>query len=147
VNALASFLALSTSDKALLLRAFATLGLVRGALLFLPLARLRAWAQRRGAGARSVDRVVWAISAASRRTPGTTCLVSAFALQRLLAREGHVAAIHIGVAKKQERLAAHAWVECEGRMLIGAYEAGDYTHLLAWRTASSEPSAAPLDPG
>jgi hypothetical protein len=139
MRSIAAFLALSSGDKALLLRAFAVLTMVRVALAILPLERLRAWArQLRSSDGGTVDRVVWAVSTASRRVPGVTCLVSAFALQRLLAREGHASELHIGVAKRGEVLAAHAWVACEGRTLIGEYDDEDYTHLIAWRAA--EPS-------
>jgi hypothetical protein len=137
---IATFLALSGGDKMLVLRAFAALLFVRVALAALPLERLRGWArQLRSSGDRSVDRIVWAVSAASRRMPGATCLVSAFALQRLLSREGHASELHIGVAKRDQVLAAHAWVVCEGRTLIGEYDGDDYTHLIAWRVA--EPSS------
>jgi hypothetical protein len=135
MRAAASFLALSRSDRALLLRTIAALVLVRFALGMLPLARLRAWAMRMGSGTLPVDRIVWAISAVSRRMSGTTCLVSAFALQRLLSREGHASQLHIGVAKREQKLAAHAWVVCEGRTLIGEYESDGYTQLLVWRVA------------
>jgi hypothetical protein len=139
MKGLAAFLALGLGEKTLLLRAFAALLTARGALTVLPLGRLRAWArQMRASDGRPVDQIVWALSAASRRTPGATCLVSAFALQRLLSREGHASELHIGVAKRGEALAAHAWVVCEGRTLIGEYDGEDYTHLIAWRVA--EPS-------
>src|SRR5471030_2636007 len=139
MRAIAAFLALSGGDKVLLLRAFAALVMVRVALAILPLERLRVWArQMRPLGSGSVDRIVWAVSAASRRMPGATCLVSAFALQRLLSREGHASELHIGVAKRDQVLAAHAWVVCEGRTLIGEFDGEDYTHLIAWRVA--EPS-------
>jgi hypothetical protein len=139
MRAFAAFLALGGCDRMLMLRAFAALATVRIALALLPLERLRAWArQMRSVQGHPVDRIVWAVSAASRRMPGATCLVSAFALQRLLAREGHASDLHIGVAKRGEALAAHAWVVCEGRTLIGEYDGEDYTHLIAWRVA--EPS-------
>jgi hypothetical protein len=136
MKAIAAFLALSGGDKGLVLRAVAALTTVRVALIILPLERLRTWARNMRPGhGRPVDRIVWAVSAASRRMPGTTCLVSAFALQRLLAREGHASELHIGVTKRDQALAAHAWVVCEGRTLIGEYDGDDYTHLIAWRVA------------
>jgi hypothetical protein len=144
MRAIASFLALPAGERVLLLRAVGALILVRLALNVLPLARLRAWAARLGTGTGSVDRIVWAVSAASRRMPATTCLISAFALQRLLSQEGHASELHIGVAKRDRKLAAHAWVVCEGRTLIGEYEGDDYMHLLAWR--ATRPSGGSSEP-
>jgi hypothetical protein len=138
---LASFLALPAGDRLLLLRAFAALALARAALHLVSTERLRGWASRFKPGTRPVERVAWAVSTASRLTPGTTCLASAFALQRLLSVEGHASELHIGVAKREQRLAAHAWVVCGGRTLIGEYGSDGYTHLLAWRVA--EPSGGP----
>jgi hypothetical protein len=135
MKTIASLMALARGDRALLLKAVGMLVLVRFALHLLPLARLRAWATRRGAHEAPVDRIVWAVSAASRRMPGTSCLISAFALQRLLSRAGYASELHIGVAKRDEKLAAHAWVVCEGRILIGAHDDDPYTPLVAWPAA------------
>jgi hypothetical protein len=132
MKTIASLVALSREDRALLLKAVGTLVLVHLALHLLPLARVRAWATRRGRRGAAAERIAWAVSAASRRMPGTSCLMSAFALQRLLSRAGHESELHIGVAKREGKLAAHAWVECDGRILIGAREDDPYTPLLAW---------------
>ena len=51
-----------------------------------------------------------------------TCLPRALALQRMLARRGIVAALRIGVRKEAATLAAHAWVEVDGRA-VGEPEA------------------------
>lgn len=68
----------------------------------------------------SVDNVVWAISRTQRLVPGATCLVQALAAERLLRESGHAAVIRIGVQKEQkESLSAHAWVEVDGRTVIG----------------------------
>jgi len=134
VRTLARFLALSGADRRLLLRALAALLIVRVALSLVSVERLRLWAARtQTPGApQPIERVAWAVSAVSRRLPGATCLVSALALQRLLSREGHPSALHIGVARHGQAFAAHAWVEVEGRTLIGEVE-DEYARLLAWR--------------
>ena len=79
------------------------------------------------------DRVVWAVVVASRYVPMSTCLTQALAAQVLLARRGYSAHLHIGVAKEgaEAKLKAHAWVESDGKVLIGGSEPGRYTHLLA----------------
>ena len=66
--------------------------------------------------------------------PGTTCLVAALALQRLLGGQGHVSELVIGVARTRSEFAAHAWVVCGGEILVGADAGQDYARLLAWRS-------------
>ncbi|MDP1749961.1 MAG: lasso peptide biosynthesis B2 protein [Reyranella sp.] len=130
---LAAFFTLPWSDRRLLIEAFATLGFVRVVLHVWTIERLRRWAGRLERGSKPVDRIVWAVRTASRRTPGTTCLGSALALQRLLSAEGYVSELHIGVARQQPGLVAHAWVVHEGQVLIGDEEQATYTQLTNWR--------------
>ncbi|MBX6771142.1 MAG: lasso peptide biosynthesis B2 protein [Chloroflexi bacterium] len=48
------------------------------------------------------------------------CLVQALTVHALLRRHGQPSSLHIGVRKGERgRLEAHAWVECEGSILIG----------------------------
>jgi len=137
VRRLVAFLALPLAEQTLLIRALATLAMVRIGLVVLPIARLRAWATRRGTGTRAVGRLVWAAGAASRALPGTTCLASAFTLQRLLAREGHPSELHIGVAREPQGFAAHAWLTCDGQILVGEEQRGGYKPLVAWTSVES----------
>ena len=68
----------------------------------------------------SPERLAWAVQAAARRVPGATCLTQALALHRLLAKAGHASEIRIGVAKGERgSLESHAWVVCDGRVLVG----------------------------
>ncbi len=130
---LATYFALPRRDRALLIQAFATLVLVRAALHLVTIDRLRAWAGRVRQGTTPVDRVVWAVRAASRRMPGATCLSSALALQRLLSAQGHASELHIGVAHEPNGIAAHAWILHEGHVLIGEEGQERYTVLTTWR--------------
>lgn len=139
MSRLGRFLALSAGDKLLLAKAFVTLIGVRVALRAVPIERLRAWACRIGDGSRPVARIAWAGRTAARWLPGTTCLVSALAVQRLLSSSGHRGELHIGVARENARFAAHAWVECDGEVLVGEHERDLYTRLVAWR-ASAPPA-------
>ena len=66
-------------------------------------------------------RYIWAVRALSKRMLGNKpCLTQALALRWLLQRCGEVVQVHIGVRKNDEgEFAAHAWLEKEGRVLIG----------------------------
>lgn len=75
------------------------------------------------------ERIPWAIRVASRYVPrGSNCLVQAVATQAMLARRGRSAQIRIGAAKDNDtQFKAHAWVECEGRIVIGGAGVSQYT--------------------
>lgn len=68
-----------------------------------------------------VERLVWAVDAASRQLPlELTCLPRAITLQILLARRRHPSEIRIGVHRDTTgEFLFHAWVESDGRILIG----------------------------
>lgn len=67
------------------------------------------------------ERAAWAANAVGHRLlPERPCLTQALVLQYVLLRNGDESAqLHIGVAKRDEELRAHAWVERNGRVLIG----------------------------
>lgn len=68
----------------------------------------------------------------SRYIPHTTCLVQALAVQVFLTRNGYSPQLNIGVAKTDSgQLQAHAWVECDGWLVLGGYNAECYTPLLS----------------
>ncbi len=60
--------------------------------------------------------------AAAHHLQPMTCLPRALALQRMLARRGVDSVLRIGVRKEAETIAAHAWVEVDGRA-VGEPEA------------------------
>ena len=66
--------------------------------------------------------VTWAVAGVGRRLPGTRCLPEALAAHRLLLHHGVPAQFRIGVQRPGERLAAHAWVESRGRVVVGALD-------------------------
>ena len=128
------FLRLPGAERALLLQAAFFILLVRLALRFLSVERLQAlachWAGRAAIPVIS-DRIVWAVEAAARHIPASTCLSKAVAAQALLARHGYTAQLMIGVVKDDAcRLEAHAWITCQDRILIGGPETARYTPLL-----------------
>jgi hypothetical protein len=128
------FLRLSRSERTLLLQAAFSILAVRVGLRFLSFERLQVFACRRAGRATapvSSDRIVWAVEAAARTIPASSCLSKALAAQALLARHGYASQLMIGVAKDEAlRLEAHAWITCQDRVLIGGPETGRYTPLL-----------------
>jgi hypothetical protein len=126
VRKLRKLVGLPTSDRRLLLKASTVLCVVRIGLWTLPFARVRRLLAKTASegsqpnGGPSVDRVTWAVSTAARYVPRSSCLVQALTIKRLLAGLGHEAELHIGVAKDDKgHLEAHAWVEREGKILLG----------------------------
>jgi hypothetical protein len=79
----------------------------------------------------SSNRIVWAVELASRHVPATSnCLIRALATNALLARQHYPARLHIGVAKGTDnKLQAHAWVESDGKVVIGGSELGEFVPL------------------
>ena len=60
--------------------------------------------------------------AAAHHLAPMTCLPRALALRKMLAQRGIPSALRIGVRKEAATIAAHAWVEVEGRA-VGEPEA------------------------
>jgi len=144
VSRLTTLLSMPAESRRLLVRALAINIHARLALHVLSIDRLRAWATEPGTATNDIDRLVWAGRAAARRTPFATCLSSALALQRLLARHGHDSELHIGVSSDGGGFAAHAWVERDGRVLIGEEEQHRYTRLMSWTARPGDaPAPAP----
>ncbi len=75
-------------------------------------------------------RIVWAVTAVSRYVPKASCLTQALAAEALLCRNGYPAAVHIGVAKTvSATLEAHAWVEYQGKIVLGGGGMDRFTPL------------------
>ena len=71
---------------------------------------------------RAIDilRAARVVDAALDVYPAATCLKKSLVLMRILRRRGHEATVHLGVQKSADRFRAHAWVECDGRVLLDA---------------------------
>src|SRR5207248_10673296 len=92
-------------------------------------------ARERSARAPEVDRLGWALGAAARRVPGATCLVQALAARILLGRQRIPAVVRIGVARERGApLESHAWVESEGRVVVGDAHLDRYAPIATWGT-------------
>ena len=116
--------------RSMLLTAIASLG-----LRILPFATLQTWLQpwpdRAAPFAGSAGDIVWAVTVAGRYVPGATCLVQALVGERLLRRAGYPAELRIGVANQPD-FHAHAWVESNGKVVLGETETvSEFTSLPA----------------
>jgi len=159
MGAPAKFLALGWRDRGLLMAASCALA---GAWIGLRTAGFEA-TQRAAGGARashawcgppprrrrmppSAERIAWAVRAAGEYLPGGgNCLVRALATQALLTRYGYPAQLRIGVRKAEDGgLAAHAWLEAGGAIVIGDFAMGEYTALVAPSARQSAMAQMPV---
>lgn len=134
------FLRLPAAQRCLLIRAAVLVGAIRLGLWLLPFRVVRGTVRRlappvQGPVAgdwRAAARIAWAVRLVSRYVPAATCLTQALAVQVLLRQWGYPACLRIGVAREADgKLAAHAWVESQGRIVIGGTDASiaQYTAL------------------
>jgi hypothetical protein len=140
MKALVSFYRLPAKEKYLLATAALVLSAIRLALRLVPfrvLRRLLKSRRRRSVGivqsqAYTVDRIAWAVGLCSRRVAEPTCLAQALAAVLLLKHVGHDGHLRIGVAKDEGgKLQAHAWVESNGRVVVGGITALSHFTVLS----------------
>lgn len=108
--------------------------LVWAGLRLFPLTRVLSWCENEAgqssghpdnrSGTQYAERMAWAAQAVGRRLFGSgPCLVQALALNWFYSRHGIPGRLCIGVAKEGDgRLAAHAWLESGGRVVVGGPE-------------------------
>ena len=100
-------------------RAWAVLLAADLCLRAFPFARVERWLSPAFSSTREeseVGRLVWATEAAARHhLYPMRCLPKALCLRWLLGRHGIESELRIGVARQDGGLAAHAWVERQGR--------------------------------
>lgn len=134
-EALRKFIRLPARERAVLARTVFTLGAARLVTWVLPFAvgrRLLVGRRRAATSTVTRDQVRWAMAHAQRVVPRATCLPQALAAESLLTRAGLPADLQIGVMKTASgKLTAHAWVESDGRIVVGDLggELAAYTRL------------------
>ena len=135
---LLKFMHLAPGDRRLLVSTTFLLGAIRLGLRLLPFRTLRRVvaglaqvpAASGAANQLPVDRFVWAVTVASQYVPRATCLAQALTAQVLLGRHGHASQLRVGVARSEEgRLEAHAWLENQGKVIVGGGELSRYRLL------------------
>jgi len=137
MNRLRRYLALPAEERRIFATALALVWAIRLGLWLLPFPKLQrilaAISRPHSTSRRALtpEQIAWAVQAAGRYVPGSTCLVEALAGLVLCERAGHAARVGIGVARDEPpRLAAHAWLESHGRVLVGQFGSEGYTRLL-----------------
>lgn len=145
MNRLRKFLLLPAAERWFLVKVALLLETIKLAMWLLPFRVLRRLADAAGkvpAGLQpaegfSVERIARNVEMLSWHTPGEkTCLNQALAMQVLLSRRGYPALLHIGAFKNENgEFLAHAWVECEGKVVIGGHELERYTPLATLKGA------------
>ena len=79
----------------------------------------------------SIERFAWLTAIAGRYSPvRATCLKQALVLSVLLERRGIATRLRIGVSRQAEGLAAHAWLEQNGLIILGLQERDGYEPLF-----------------
>ena len=63
--------------------------------------------------------VVRSVRRCSRYVPSASCLTQALAAKTVLKRYGQPSTLRIGVAPSDSAIEAHAWVEIDGRIVLG----------------------------
>ncbi len=128
-------------EYGLLLQALAAITVARIGLLLVSLARVRRMIHGLVQSGRPLpansqctpEQVVRAAVSAGIHSPvGTTCLATAIVAQAMLQRHGHDARLRLGVRRSSTgAFAAHAWLEREGRVVVGGApaEIATYTPL------------------
>ena len=123
----------SWQDHMLFGEALARIGVARLSVIASPLVGLGRRPNVRLRDGAPAARIAWAIGIASRFVPHSTCLVLALAAQRMLAYHGHASDLRIGATKTaQNDFIAHAWVECNGAVLVGRID----THFVPFSPRS-----------
>lgn len=78
-----------------------------------------------------VERLVWLVDRAGRYSlVNATCLKQALVLSWLLGRKGLTTSLQIGVARHEDTMTAHAWLEREGQVICGYTGSRRYEPLV-----------------
>lgn len=122
------FFEASTRERSVFVWSFIWVVLFRLGLWILPFRVTRKWtvdhvspALPKG-DARLAAEVVRGVRFASRCVPYASCLTQALAARKLLESYGQSSELKIGVAKTSGDFEAHAWLEINGRIVLGKPE-------------------------
>ena len=132
------FLSRSPAERRLLLCTLVLYVVVSVLLTWVSFGRLRRWGARlstareaRPCDAAREQAVVWAVSTAAVVIAlRDSCLAEALTAHWLLAASGRASIVRIGIAPAAGRpFTAHAWLESQGRAVLGAPDGSAYLTL------------------
>ncbi len=140
MSGLITFTRLPPVERSLALHALLLVGVIRIGVWTLPFRRLQnlfdlcKWLPFSVSPETPVNRLVWAVLAASKRIPAATCLTQSLALHSLLDRSGYDSKLHIGVARDADTgFQAHAWVEQGGQIWLSSRsDTARYVQVFSW---------------
>ncbi|HEX6127382.1 MAG TPA: lasso peptide biosynthesis B2 protein [Pyrinomonadaceae bacterium] len=119
------FFKASRRERWVFVRAVVLVTFYRIGLSVLPFSITRAWTagqvipRSRPGDDHVIDEITRGVRIAGRLVPRATCLTQALAARKLLAQYGYRTELKIGVAKNTGELEAHAWLEINGRIILG----------------------------
>jgi hypothetical protein len=127
MGTLVRFKRLSKSERSLVYRAIVLIWVTRVGLWLLPFKWVDDWLNNLypepqvevAIGWAAIKRVTSIVEVCSRYVPRATCLTQALVTRTLLARSGQCSKLRLGVQKKNSVFKAHAWVEVNGKVVIG----------------------------
>ncbi len=126
-NRLLRFVFTSPHERAMILRSIFWLTYYRSGLWLFPSFITRKAAadltnnsgNHRQADKALIYDVVRSVRRCSRYVPSASCLTQALAAKTVLKRYGQSSTLRIGVAPIDSTIEAHAWVEIEGKIVLG----------------------------
>ena len=127
---LARFRGLPTAERRLIIKTAVLFKTAHITLRFQPLDRARAslvrLASRLNARAGTLSELTWAVKAVNRHLPGKhSCLINAVSAEAIARHSGLAVDFRLGAARNGDAMRFHAWLEQEGRIIIGEHE-GDF---------------------
>lgn len=135
------------TDSAGFLRALLLLWYLRMCFWFFPQGKIFSllnakWRILHSENARPPEQIATTIVAASRFVPFATCLMQSIACKLLLQAQGYSSTFCVGVTLTEHEdardLEAHAWVECDGKVILGDLE---LTRFVPIMTVRSDPQS------
>jgi len=126
---------LRTRRRLYLREAFVAFSLARLAVSLIAPARIFAWVDRplRRTSRFSGDEVGWinwAVDTIAAKSSGNNlCLPYALAAHAMLRRRGIASRLCLAVAREQQELAGHAWIEVDGHTVVGDTGGNRFTRI------------------
>ena len=116
---LARMIAIPFAEKRLILEALARLACVRIELNISSPALVFKRHTGSDACRPSPKQIGLSVERAAKLIPGTTCLPKALAAAKMLCSRGYDCDLRLGLKEDAGRVAAHAWVEVAGEVILG----------------------------